>query len=170
MTFPAIPHEREISGVAPFRRNDAPTPVALPTVDDRDTIVGESDALRYVMFRVDQVARLMRLRCCQVKPAPEGTAGAPSTGAALGAPERWSSSTAPRFPQPGGERALRPRAWSLHRRPCDSDWPVRAGPSRTIPARRSRGAARAPAEAATGAPGGPGRTARQSALSMWMCE
>ena len=56
MTFPAIPHEREISGVAPFRRNDAPTPVALPTVDDRDTIVGESDALRYVMFRVDQVA------------------------------------------------------------------------------------------------------------------
>ncbi len=56
MTFPAIPHEREISGVAPFRRNDAPVPVALPTVEDRDTIVGESDALRYVMFRVDQVA------------------------------------------------------------------------------------------------------------------
>jgi formate hydrogenlyase transcriptional activator len=56
MTFPAIPHEREISGVAPFRRNDAPAPVALPIADDRDTIVGDSDALRYVMFRVDQVA------------------------------------------------------------------------------------------------------------------
>ena len=28
----------------------------MPAADDRDTIVGDSDALRYVMFRVDQVA------------------------------------------------------------------------------------------------------------------
>jgi transcriptional regulator with GAF, ATPase, and Fis domain len=56
MTFPAIPQDRELAGVAPFRRADAPTPVALPVPDDRDSIVGTSDALRYVMFRVDQVA------------------------------------------------------------------------------------------------------------------
>jgi formate hydrogenlyase transcriptional activator len=31
-------------------------PTARPTVDDGDVIVGDSDALRYVMFRVDQVA------------------------------------------------------------------------------------------------------------------
>jgi formate hydrogenlyase transcriptional activator len=63
MPFPAMPqahdvqdarHERELPGIAPFRR--AEPPVAVPPVDERDTIVGESDALRYVMFRVDQVA------------------------------------------------------------------------------------------------------------------
>jgi transcriptional regulator with GAF, ATPase, and Fis domain len=54
MTFPALPHERDLPGVAPFRRGD--TSAAVTHVDDRDAIVGESDALRYVMFRVDQVA------------------------------------------------------------------------------------------------------------------
>jgi formate hydrogenlyase transcriptional activator len=56
MTFPAIPHARELLGVSPFRRSDAPAPVPAPASDDRDAIVGDSDALRYVMFRVDQVA------------------------------------------------------------------------------------------------------------------
>lgn len=56
MTFPAIPHERELAGVAPFRRGDAPAPIAMPAAEDRDTIIGGGDALRYVLFRVDQVA------------------------------------------------------------------------------------------------------------------
>src|SRR5512134_871239 len=56
MTFPAIPHERELAGVSPFRRAEAPVPVPAPVSGERETIVGESDALRYVMFRVDQVA------------------------------------------------------------------------------------------------------------------
>jgi formate hydrogenlyase transcriptional activator len=56
MTFPAIPRDREPGGVAPFRRGDAPVPVSAPAVADRDTIVGDSDALRFVMFRLDQVA------------------------------------------------------------------------------------------------------------------
>ena len=56
MTFPAIPQERELAGVAPFRRSDALSPVSVHASEDRDTIVGESDALRYVMFRVEQVA------------------------------------------------------------------------------------------------------------------
>ncbi len=55
MTFPAISRDRLPGGVASFRRGDVPVPVAASTVD-RDTIVGDSDALRYVMFRVDQVA------------------------------------------------------------------------------------------------------------------
>jgi formate hydrogenlyase transcriptional activator len=54
MTFPAVPQERDIPSVSPFRRGDVPTPVAPAA--DREAIVGESDALRYVMFRVDQVA------------------------------------------------------------------------------------------------------------------
>jgi len=54
MTFPALPQERDFPGVAPFRRTDAPAPVTH--TEDRDAIIGESDALRYVMFRVDQVA------------------------------------------------------------------------------------------------------------------
>jgi len=54
MTFPTIAQEREPAAVAAFRR-DAPMPVPSPA-DDRDAIVGDSDALRYVMFRVDQVA------------------------------------------------------------------------------------------------------------------
>ena len=59
MTYPAIPEERERAGVAPFRRSDTPVPVAMPAVagiDDRNAIIGDGDALRYVMFRVDQVA------------------------------------------------------------------------------------------------------------------
>jgi len=56
MTFPAIPQERELAGVAPFRRGDAPVPIAMAAAEDRDTIIGDGDALRYVMFRVDQVA------------------------------------------------------------------------------------------------------------------
>jgi formate hydrogenlyase transcriptional activator len=56
MTFPAIPQERELAGVAPFRRGDAPVPMAVPVADDRHAIIGDGDALRYVMFRVDQVA------------------------------------------------------------------------------------------------------------------
>jgi transcriptional regulator with GAF, ATPase, and Fis domain len=54
MTFSTITQEREPGGVAPFRR-ESPMPVVVPT-EDRDAIVGESEALRYVMFRVDQVA------------------------------------------------------------------------------------------------------------------
>jgi transcriptional regulator with GAF, ATPase, and Fis domain len=55
MTFTALPHEPV--GVSPFRRPEAPVPVVVPTVADaRDAIVGDSDALRYVMFRVEQVA------------------------------------------------------------------------------------------------------------------
>ena len=60
MTFPAIPQERELAGVAPFRRGagpaPAPTPITMPAGEDRDAIIGDGDALRYVMFRVDQVA------------------------------------------------------------------------------------------------------------------
>ncbi len=40
--------------LTPFRRTE---PIALPAVEPpQETIVGDSDALRYVMFRVDQVA------------------------------------------------------------------------------------------------------------------
>ncbi len=54
MTFSTIAQEREPAGVASFRRE---SPMAVPVpIEERDTIVGESDALRYVMFRVDQVA------------------------------------------------------------------------------------------------------------------
>jgi transcriptional regulator with GAF, ATPase, and Fis domain len=55
MSFPAIPHERDVQSVSPFRRSEPAAPVAPPAVD-REAIVGDSDALRYVMFRVDQVA------------------------------------------------------------------------------------------------------------------
>jgi formate hydrogenlyase transcriptional activator len=54
--LPAAPQQREPAAVAPFRRADVPVPIAMPAADDRDTIVGDGDALRYVMFRVDQVA------------------------------------------------------------------------------------------------------------------
>jgi formate hydrogenlyase transcriptional activator len=42
----------------PFPGSRPPLPVPLPpgTAPDEDVIVGESDALRYLMFRVDQVA------------------------------------------------------------------------------------------------------------------
>ena len=56
MTFPAIPQERELAGVAPFRRAERTGSHGAVPVEDRDAIVGDSDALRYVMFRVDQVA------------------------------------------------------------------------------------------------------------------
>ena len=52
VTYPALPIQETHSGVAQFRRDD----VSQPDQDDRDLIVGDSDALRYVMFRVDQVA------------------------------------------------------------------------------------------------------------------
>jgi formate hydrogenlyase transcriptional activator len=54
MTFTALPHES--AGVSPFRRHDAPAPVPVPASESRDAIIGDSDALRYVMFRVEQVA------------------------------------------------------------------------------------------------------------------
>ena len=53
MTYPALPIHENLSGVAQFRRDDVSQP---DQQDDRDLIVGDSDALRYVMFRVDQVA------------------------------------------------------------------------------------------------------------------
>lgn len=52
VTYPALPIHENLSGVTQFRRDD----VSQPEPDDRDLIVGDSDALRYVMFRVDQVA------------------------------------------------------------------------------------------------------------------
>ena len=60
MTFPAIPHEREIVRCGPV--SGATTRRAVPArfADARATIEtrssATSDALRYVMFRVDQVA------------------------------------------------------------------------------------------------------------------
>ncbi|HEX2453611.1 MAG TPA: sigma 54-interacting transcriptional regulator [Vicinamibacterales bacterium] len=53
MTFSTIPYDRELSGAAVIPRTDPALP--LPDVDE-DLIVGESDVLRYVMSRVDQVA------------------------------------------------------------------------------------------------------------------
>lgn len=52
MSYPALPIQETHSGVAQFRRDD----VSHPEQEERDLIVGDSDALRYVMFRVDQVA------------------------------------------------------------------------------------------------------------------
>jgi len=54
MTLPASPQGRDLAGVTPFRRGDVTAPATV--AHDGETIVGESDALRYVMFRVDQVA------------------------------------------------------------------------------------------------------------------
>ena len=51
MTLPALPQERPLPGVALPRGGPIPSPR-----EERSTIVGESDALRYVMFRVSQVA------------------------------------------------------------------------------------------------------------------
>ena len=54
MTFPATPQDQE-SAVA-GRRPGSPS-LTYPEPDvEQDRIVGESDVLRYVMFRVDQVA------------------------------------------------------------------------------------------------------------------
>jgi transcriptional regulator with GAF, ATPase, and Fis domain len=53
MTFSAIPYDSEVLGPTVVHRNDSP--FQLP-IGDHDTIVGDSDVLRYVMFRVDQVA------------------------------------------------------------------------------------------------------------------
>jgi transcriptional regulator with GAF, ATPase, and Fis domain len=52
--YPTIPQEREIerNAVSPFRPASAGAQARAP----REVIVGESDAMRYVMFRVDQVA------------------------------------------------------------------------------------------------------------------
>jgi transcriptional regulator with GAF, ATPase, and Fis domain len=54
MTFPVAPQERELAGVMPFRRGE--TPALVAPEEDRETIIGDSDAMRYVMFRADQVA------------------------------------------------------------------------------------------------------------------
>ena len=168
MTFPAIPQERELAGVAPFRRGDGPvpTPITMPAADDRDAIIGDGDALRYVMFRVDQVA------------ATDATvllSGETGTGKELLAraihqrsPRREPSARRRQLRgaagEPGRERALRPRARRVHGRACDADWPLRARPPRHDPPRRGRrAAARAAAQAAPRAAGGPGRTARQPA-------
>src|SRR4029453_6237604 len=51
MTMPALPQERPMPGAVMPRSGAPPLPL-----DDRSMIVGESDALRYVMFRVNQVA------------------------------------------------------------------------------------------------------------------
>ena len=51
VTYPALPIHETHPGVAQFRRDDV-----SPEQEERDLIVGDSDALRYVMFRVDQVA------------------------------------------------------------------------------------------------------------------
>ena len=110
MTFPAIPHagrQRNLMVWPAISRNasdGAITPHRGLALPDRrqiaDTIVGESDAIRYVMFRVDQVAATdATWYCCQEKPVPERNCWpARSTGAALAAPDRWSSSTAPPLP------------------------------------------------------------------------
>jgi transcriptional regulator with GAF, ATPase, and Fis domain len=54
MTFPVAPQDRELAGVTPFRRGEPPA--LVPPDEDREAIVGDSDAMRYVMFRADQVA------------------------------------------------------------------------------------------------------------------
>ena len=55
MTFPPSPQEHDSSSAGLRRLSPAP---AISTEDDfdHDRIVGESDVMRYVMFRVDQVA------------------------------------------------------------------------------------------------------------------
>jgi transcriptional regulator with GAF, ATPase, and Fis domain len=56
VTFPAAPQEHESPGAGLRRVPSAPTPVCVEGDPDQDRIVGDSDVLRYVMFRVDQVA------------------------------------------------------------------------------------------------------------------
>jgi transcriptional regulator with GAF, ATPase, and Fis domain len=54
MTFPAMPQIRGFTAVpSALRAIEVPS---LPAADDRETIVGDSAALRYVMHRLDQVA------------------------------------------------------------------------------------------------------------------
>ena len=52
MTFSTVPYDRQFAGAAVMQRADTQP---LPEVDD-DLIVGESDVLRYVMSRIEQVA------------------------------------------------------------------------------------------------------------------
>jgi formate hydrogenlyase transcriptional activator len=54
MTFPTAPQDRHPRAGSPFHRVEDPSTNGQS--DDRDAIVGDSDALRYVMFRIDQVA------------------------------------------------------------------------------------------------------------------
>jgi formate hydrogenlyase transcriptional activator len=54
MTFPTAPQDRYPRAGSPFHRVEDPSNNGQS--DDRDAIVGDSDALRYVMFRIDQVA------------------------------------------------------------------------------------------------------------------
>ena len=56
MTFPAAPQEHDSSSAAVRRVPSAPTSVLVEGDLDQERIVGESDVLRHVMFRVDQVA------------------------------------------------------------------------------------------------------------------
>ena len=124
--------------------------------DDGGAIVGDSDALRYVMFRVDQVA------------ATEATVllcGETGTGKELLAHAIHRAQPAPRPPFRGRqlrgaagdadrERTVRPRARRLHRRAHQPDRPLRAGaPRHGLPRRGRRAAARAPAAAAARAAG-----------------
>jgi formate hydrogenlyase transcriptional activator len=52
MTLPAAPPLHDLAAVASLLR-----PLEMPgTTDDRDTVVGDGDALRYVLHRIEQVA------------------------------------------------------------------------------------------------------------------
>jgi formate hydrogenlyase transcriptional activator len=55
MTLPATPPFRDLSPIPPLpRAMELPSIPAIP--EDRDQVVGESDALKYVLHRLDQVA------------------------------------------------------------------------------------------------------------------
>ena len=90
MTFPAMPQIRDLSAVPPSPR---PVEVGAPAaVDDRETIVGESDALRYVMHRLDQVAPTdAAVLLLWTTPAPARSCWrGRSIAAALATTGRWS--------------------------------------------------------------------------------
>jgi transcriptional regulator with GAF, ATPase, and Fis domain len=56
VTFPAAPQEHESSSAGLRRVPSGPTAGYVEGDLDQDRIIGESDVLRYVMFRADQVA------------------------------------------------------------------------------------------------------------------
>ncbi len=132
-----------------YRTESVPTPSRAyqpVRTDEDELIIGDSDAMRYVMSRVEQVAADRRHgSAAAARPAP----GKELLARAIHrrSPRRDRSVRRRQLRGDAGrahrERAVRPRARRVHRRARDADRPVRAGqPRHDLPRRDRRAAAR----------------------------